>query len=105
MNRLFATAFRPEKRNLTYYWTLVLNIFEISETIIYNGIINRDAASPWMMNEISTSPMRINLPSFPLNFRLLNLRDNNGSRVTIRTDKITVYKSNAIGESVNDFSR
>jgi hypothetical protein len=63
------------------------------------------AASPKIMNEIRMSPMIINLPSFPLNLRFLNLSDNKGSLVTIRSDKITVYISRTAGDSVNDFSK
>ena len=48
------------------------------------------------------SPIRIYRPSFPLNLRFLTLSDNRGMRVTIRTDKITVYTIRATGDCINE---
>ena len=60
------------------------------------------ALNPKNAKETNTSPARIILPSFPLNFRFVTFMDINGILVTINPDEIRANKIIARGDPVNE---
>ena len=65
-------------------------------------MISGAALNPKNAKETSTSPARINLPSFPLSFRFVTFMDINGILVTINPDEIRASKIIARGEPINE---
>jgi hypothetical protein len=64
-------------------------------------MIRGAAPGPRIKKETNTSPIRINLPSLPLNFRFENLRERSGSLLTISRERIRVKIIKAVGDPVS----
>ena len=55
-----------------------------------------------MAKEIRTNPIRIYLPSFPLNLKLEIFKEIKGMRVTISRERIVVKTIRMTGDPIND---
>jgi hypothetical protein len=65
-------------------------------------MISGNAIIPKITKELSTNPIRIYLPSFPLTFRFLTFRDSSGILVTINKDNIRINIISSKKELVNE---